>query len=111
MVDVDPIDVRPEGNQGVALRGEVLPIGRNPSVADLERAHRTSVSYSPPSPGFFCGRVLRERRSGTDQLRSTVTGARLWVSRKPFPYCDVSNNRRGRMIAATRFAEGVRLRG
>lgn len=43
MVDVDPLERDAEGGQCLPLGGEVLPVGADPGVADLDCAHGGSV--------------------------------------------------------------------
>jgi hypothetical protein len=44
MVDVDPVGLHAEGCQGLALGSEILPVGRDPGVADLDRGHGRSIA-------------------------------------------------------------------
>lgn len=39
MIDVDAFGIDTEGGEAVALRGEVLFVGGDPGVADLEKSH------------------------------------------------------------------------
>jgi len=62
VVDVDPVGLHAEGGKGLALRGQVLPIGADPGVADLDRGHGRSRAGCPTLTGHLRGRVVRERR-------------------------------------------------
>jgi hypothetical protein len=43
VVDVDAVGLHTEGGEGLALGGEVLPVGGDPGVADLDGGHGSSV--------------------------------------------------------------------
>jgi len=59
---VDPVGLHAEGGEGLALGGQVLPIGADPGVADLDCGHGRSIAGCPTLTGHLCGRVVRERR-------------------------------------------------
>ena len=44
VVDVDAVGLHAEGGEGLPLRGEVLLIGADPGVADLDRGHGRSIA-------------------------------------------------------------------
>jgi len=63
VVDVDPVGLHAEGGKGLALRGQVLPTGADPGIADLDRGSRfRSMAGCPTLTGHLRGRVVRERR-------------------------------------------------
>ena len=59
MIDIDPSRRDAERRERVALRGQVLRVGRDARVTNQDPAHARSVPHRAPSPGTF-GRVLRD---------------------------------------------------
>ncbi len=62
VVDVDAVGLHPEGDQRLALGGEVLPVSADPGIPDLDRGHGRSIAGCPTFTGHLCGRVVWERR-------------------------------------------------
>ncbi len=54
-VDVDALGLHAEGAEGLALRGEVLAVGADSGVADLDRGHGRSISGCPTLTGHCAG--------------------------------------------------------
>jgi len=44
MVNVDPVGLHAEGGEGLPLGGQVLAVGADPGVADLDRGHGRSIT-------------------------------------------------------------------
>ena len=58
VIDVDPLGLDTKGSETIALRGEVLLVGGDSGIADLQRGHaHQCVTYGPVT-GQFTGRVL-----------------------------------------------------
>jgi prevent-host-death family protein len=73
VVDVDPLGLDTETEQGVALGGQILLIGGASGVPDKQRAHGT-----PPGLGPVGSRVAPTRASGSARLKQQdAPGLRL----------------------------------
>jgi len=78
-----------ERGEGVTLCGEVLIIGGDAGVSDLERRYRPSVPIGLPSPGLFTEPLLRHFVPWT----STKLAADRGGCRSGFPSRDTSTTR------------------
>jgi hypothetical protein len=61
VVDVDAVRLDAQRGEGLPLGGEVLPVGGDPGVADLDRGHGGSITGCPTFIGHLRGRAVRER--------------------------------------------------
>ena len=80
VVDVDALGVDAQEGERVALRGEVLRVGRHARVADVELGHRHSMPVSPPSPARITEPDLRDTaRVGGVRMPAAARGVPLGV--------------------------------
>jgi hypothetical protein len=75
VVDVDAVYRHTERCEAVSLGGEVLSVGGDPGVADLESAHQDSVPVIPPSPAHITEPVLRDTSSCSCSVPTDVDRA------------------------------------
>jgi len=74
VVDVDALGLHAERLQAVALSGEVLLVGEDAGVADVQTGHRRGrMPYSPRSSRQITEPVLRDARC------PVVAGLRPWA--------------------------------
>jgi len=88
IVDVDPLGVDAERGEHITLGGEVLVVGEDPQIPDLERRHRHSVPVSPrfrncsPNQSYRTPPPAPPRRAG--RMEECAVGVPLSAHGVPF---------------------------